>query len=77
MPRQLPPACYWLDHDDGSYLRWNYATVAYVKPEGWRWRTTINWTSRQYTALSASRAQGKRWVERWVSAQKGSPRAKR
>lgn len=67
----LPAAYYWIDSEDGSYLRWNASTVAYVEPEGWRWRTTINWGNRQHTAVAGSLAQGKRWIERWVTGKRG------
>ena len=69
----LKPACRWLDSPDGSFLYWNYACIARVKPEGARWLTTISWGGRWYSAPAGSRLQGKRWVERWVAAREGPP----
>jgi hypothetical protein len=30
----LKPACYWIESEGSAYLRWNYGTVAVVRPDG-------------------------------------------
>ncbi len=70
----LPPPCHWKDSDEGSFLHWNIGCIAYVKPQGQKWRTAITWQGVRHEGEAATREQGKRWVERWVSAQKGLPR---
>jgi hypothetical protein len=69
----LPAACRWIDSAEGSYLHWHSRCIATVKPAGRRWETVITWCERRHAAFAGSRAQGKRWVDRWVSAQRGLP----
>lgn len=69
----LPPACRWIEDDAGSYLHWHARCIATVRRTGERWQTAITWTGRRHFAVAGSRVQGKRWIERWVSAQRGLP----
>lgn len=69
----LPAACRWIDSAEGSYLHWHFRCIATVLPVGPRWETAITWCGARHAAPAGSRAQGKRWVERWVSAQRGLP----
>lgn len=70
----LPASFYWLDFPDGSYLRRNYACIATVKPRDGRWETVIKWGDACYYGRAGSLAQGKRWIERWVSVRGIPPR---
>lgn len=73
----LPPPCYWIDDSDAAFLRWNMSTVAYVRRAGEKYRVTIQWRSSVHTGSAGSVAQGKRFIERWVSKQRGLPNAPR
>lgn len=65
----LPDAYRWSDSADGSsHLYWNYGFVASIAPDGW---TTIKlWDKREIHAKAASVAQAKRFIERWLLAQR-------
>lgn len=74
----LPQACRWIDGDDASHLYYNYGCIGVVRLlECGRWSTLIMWRDKDYTGRAGSREQAKRWVGRWVSAQRGLPRAPR
>jgi hypothetical protein len=64
----LPAACRWRVDKDGAFLDYHYGNVAYIRPDGARWRTVIQWRDRIYEGHAASLAQGMRWVTRWVEA---------
>lgn len=68
MLRQAP--CHWLHCATGSFLDWHQGCIAYVKPDG---VVTIQSWGVSKSTPAASRAQGVRFVERWVSARKGLP----
>jgi hypothetical protein len=53
----------WIDSDEASYLHWGYACVATVAADG---AVSITGWYRPVGARAASRAQGKRFVLRWI-----------
>jgi hypothetical protein len=65
----LPDAYRWSDSVDGSsHLYWNYGFVASVASDG---ATKIKlWDKREIHAKAASVAQAKRFIERWLLAQR-------
>lgn len=65
----LPDAYRWSDSADGSsHLYWNYGFVASVASDG---ATKIKlWDKREIHAKAASVAQAKRFIERWLLAQR-------
>ena len=65
----LPDAYRWSDSADGSsQLYWNYGFVASVGSDG---ATKIKlWDKREIHAKSASVSQAKRFIERWLVAQR-------
>ena len=65
----LPNAYRWSDSADGSsHLYWNYGFVASVAADG---ATKIRlWDKREIHAKAASVAQAKRFIERWLLAQR-------
>lgn len=65
----LPDAYRWSDSADGSsHLYWNYGFVASVASDG---ATKIRlWDKREIHAKAASVAQAKRFIERWLLAQR-------
>lgn len=65
----LPEAYRWSDSSDGSsHLYWNYGFVASVASDG---ATKIKlWDKREIHAKAASVAQAKRFIERWLIAQR-------
>ena len=65
----LPDAYRWSDSADGSsHLYWNYGYVASVASDG---ATKIKlWDKREIHAKAASVAQAKRFIERWLLAQR-------
>lgn len=65
----LPEAYRWSDSADGSsHLYWNYGFVASVASDG---ATKIKlWDKREIHAKAASVAQAKRFIERWLLAQR-------
>lgn len=65
----LPDAYRWSDSADGSsHLYWNYGFVASIAPDG---ATKIKlWDKREIHASAASVAQAKRFIERWLLAQR-------
>ncbi|GHA71306.1 hypothetical protein GCM10007067_04520 [Lysobacter bugurensis] len=67
----LPPPCRWIDCPDGSFLRWNMRTVAYVRPAGRRYQMTIHWRRWTHTGCADSCGQGKRFIEQWIEKQSG------
>ena len=69
----LPPPCRWIDYDAYSCLMWHYGCVAVVYLDG---RVVLQWGAG-LEAKAASLEQGKRHVERWVSARPGLPPGKR
>lgn len=74
----LQRVCRWADSEDASHLYWNYGCIGVVRLQlGGKWTTLIMWRGKDHTATAGSRAQGKRWVERWVSVQRGLPKAPR
>lgn len=73
----LPQACRWIDGDDASHLYYNYGCIGIVRGCAAGWTTVINWREKTHSAPAGSRQQGKRWIERWVSAQRGLPKAPR
>ena len=66
----LPSCCSWIDSDDGAFLHWNAITVAIVRRDG---MVTIQWRGKRFGGKAGSLAQGKRFAERWVAAQRGFP----
>lgn len=60
----LPPAYRWADTDTGSVLYLRYGAVATVAADG---RVKLL-GARPIESQAASRAQGKRFVERWIAA---------
>ena len=58
----LGASFHWLDNPDASYLRYNAATVAVVKPG----EVVIRWRNVETGGPCRSIAQGKRYVERWL-----------
>lgn len=66
-----------MDSHDASHLYWNYGCIGVVRECEGRWTTLIMWRDKTHTASAGSRAQGKRWIERWVSVQRGLPKAPR
>lgn len=73
--RPLPPACRWIDSHEASHLYWNYGCIAIVYSDG---RVRIQWGQCEpIESRAACLAQGKRHVERWVSARGGWPPGKR
>lgn len=65
----LPDAYRWSDSPDGSsHLYWNYGFVASVASDG---ATKIKlWDKREIHSKAASVAQAKRFIERWLLAQR-------
>lgn len=65
----LPDAYRWSDSTDGSsHLYWNYGFVASVAADG---TTKIKlWDKREIHSKAASVAQAKRFIERWLLAQR-------
>jgi hypothetical protein len=60
----LPPAFRWSDTEDWSVLFLRYGAVAKVCADG-----TVTFSAGiPAGARAASRAQGKRFVERWIAA---------
>ena len=64
---------HWIDSDTGSYLQFNYGTAAYVQPDPDRglYKVVIHWRGREIRGRAGSIAQGKRHIERWISARGG------
>jgi hypothetical protein len=72
----LPAPCRWLHFNDGNAgLYWHYANVGMVTQVGTTWVTRIQWRGKVFSAPAGSKAQGMRWIERWIAAQDG-PRRK-
>lgn len=69
----LPKACRWLEIEGAAYLRYNYATVASVRPCGGRFEVCIRWGGRDLRAMRGSMERGRMGVERWVEHAKGFP----
>ena len=70
----LPESYRWSDGSDGSsHLYLNYGYVAKIAADG----TTIvkTWDKKEIQSKAASVGQAKRFVERWINAQR-SPRAR-
>lgn len=70
----MQPACRWIATEDSAFLHWHYACIATVKADGDGFETVISWCDREHRGRAGSMAQGMRFVERWVSVQKGLPR---
>jgi hypothetical protein len=63
-------AYHWID--TGWHLQLNYGTTAYVKPDpGGLFQVVIHWNGREIRGRAASLAQGRRHIERWISARGG------
>lgn len=70
----MKPACRWIDYDHMSCLQWNAMCIATVKPRAELFEVMIYWRGGEYGGPPCSRNQGKRFVERWVSARSGFPK---
>lgn len=71
----LPSACRWIDSADASRMYWHASCIAVVRADG---AVLIQWgQSPELRGRAATLAQGKRHVERWVSARRGLPPGKR
>jgi hypothetical protein len=70
----LKPACYWLESEGSAYLRWNYGTVAVVRPDG---EIYLSWGPFVHQCRHASHAQARQFVERWVAVRRGFPGQRR
>ncbi|WP_162823741.1 hypothetical protein [Lysobacter sp. TY2-98] len=60
---------YWLDHDEGSNLRFNFCTPAWVRRRDGCWFVELHHWKGTMTFRVASRSTGKRYTERWVDKQ--------
>lgn len=63
----------WLEIDGAAYLRFNYATVASVKPRNGRYAVHIMWGGADLHGWRGSLERGKKDVDRWVEHAKGPP----
>jgi len=69
MPHTLPAPCHWLLFSDGGCaLYWHRSNVGLVEPRDGKWCTLVQWRGRMLYATAGFKAQGMRWVERWVAA---------
>lgn len=59
----LPNDCRWIDSDEGSFLHHRFACIASVRADG---SVLIRWYA-EVRGQAASRAQGKRHIERWIA----------
>lgn len=65
---------YWLDLPEGSWLRFNYATVASVRPCGGRFEVRIaHGSGPELRATRGTLARGKKDVEEWVKRARSTP----
>jgi hypothetical protein len=69
----MNPNCRWRTESDRAHLHWNAGCIAYVVPDGDRFRTVIQWQQRVHEARCGSLAQGMRWIERWMDKRTGLP----
>lgn len=63
----LPAAYHWTDAPDGAYLHFNAICVAIVR----NGQVTITFEHRTHHGTCGSTEQGKRYVERWITARRG------
>lgn len=61
----------WIESKTGWYLQYHYGTAAYVRPEGEGFVAVIHWQGKELRGRAASLAQGRRHIERWISARGG------
>ena len=66
----LPPACNWIHSKEGSYLRWNYRTVAIIRMDG---IVQLQGWGLERSVQAASYNQGVRFVMRWAAARHSFP----
>ena len=69
----LPPPCRWIHTETGSFLNWHAGCIAYVAQRDGAWRVWIQSFGVRSDHRTASRAQGVRFLERWVCARGGMP----
>jgi hypothetical protein len=69
----MNPACRWIRSEQQAFLHWNYVCIASVKPDGKRYAVEISWCQYTHRGRAATLAQGMRFIERWVTCQKGLP----
>jgi hypothetical protein len=69
----LPDAYRWTEHDGAAFLDYYAGNVASVRQVQGKWQTRIQWAGRVHVGPCGSMAQGRRFVERWVSKRTGPP----
>jgi len=70
----LPGQCRWIEWDEGyATLDWLYGCVAAVRQQDGCVQTRVTWQQHEHYGRAASMAQGRRFVERWISARRGFP----
>ncbi len=65
--RPLPKACYWIDTEDLSALRYNYRVVGVVTLKQGAW-VIEGYGRHSFTAPAPSRERGKRYLGQWYAA---------
>lgn len=73
----LPAAYHWQITASSAYLRFNYSTIAVIKPAGCRYSVLIMWRGREVVGSTGSVSQGIRHVGRWVAARDELPSDRR
>lgn len=72
--KPLPSECRWIEWEPGyATLEWNYGCVAAVRQRDSYIETRVAWQRSEHYGRAGSMAQGRRFVERWISARKGFP----
>lgn len=72
--KMLPAQCRWIEwSEDHATLDWSYGCVGSVRRTGDRVVTRVLWADHEHYCDAGSMAQGRRYVERWISARRGFP----